>query len=58
MTAPIKAAQKETAKEIVDIEKTESAQQTSISNIERVQTAQGKKIDTILERLPVRRRDR
>jgi cytoskeletal protein RodZ len=56
--APIKQAQKETAKEIGDIEKSQSAQQTSIQNIERTQTQQGRKIDTILERLPVRRRDR
>lgn len=58
MTAPIKAAQKETAMEIGDIEKSQSAQQTSIRNIEREQTKQGDKIDTILERLPARSRDR
>jgi hypothetical protein len=58
MIAPIKAAQKETAKEIGDIEKSQSAQATSIKNIEREQSKQGGKIDTILERLPARRRDR
>jgi cytoskeletal protein RodZ len=58
MNAPIKAAQKETAQEIVDIEKSQSAQETSIKNIEREQTAQGTKIDTILERIPARRRTR
>jgi cytoskeletal protein RodZ len=58
MTAPIKAAQKETAKEIRDIERHQSAQQISIQNIESTQKEQGGKIDTILERLPLRRRDR
>lgn len=57
-TAPIKEAQKETAKEIRDIEKSQSAQQTSIKNIERVQTQQGGKLDDILLRLPLRRRNR
>ena len=56
--APIKAAQKETAKEIVGIEKSSSAAQTSIKNIERTQTQQGEKLDAILIRLPLRRRDR
>jgi septal ring factor EnvC (AmiA/AmiB activator) len=58
MTRPIKEAQRETAKEIGDIEKSQSAQETSIRNIEREQTKQGDKIDTILERLPVRRSNR
>ena len=58
MTAPIKAAQKETAREIKEIEKSSSAQATSIKNIERVQGQQGRKLDDILLRLPLRRRDR
>ncbi len=58
MTAPIKAAQKETAREIKEIEKSSSAQATSIKNIERVQGQQGEKLDDILLRLPLRRRDR
>lgn len=58
MTTPIKDAQKETAREIGDIEKSQSAQQTSIRNIERTQADQSKKIDTILERLPARRSNR
>ena len=58
MTAPIKAAQKETALEIKEIEKSQSAQQISIKNIEKVQTQQGGKLDDILLRLPLRRRDR
>lgn len=57
-TAPIKAAQKETALEIKEIEKSQSAQQTSIENIEKVQEQQGGKLDDILLRLPLRRRDR
>ena len=61
MTAPIEEAQKETAKEIGDIEKSQSAQKISIQNIEATQAEQGRKIDTILERLPPtrsRREDR
>lgn len=55
MTTPIQQAQKETAKEIKDIEKYQSAQQISIQNIERAQTQQGTKIDKILTRLPEKR---
>lgn len=55
MTAPIKEAQKSTAKEIGDIEKSQSAQQTSIKNIENTQIRQSEKIDIILERIPARR---
>jgi predicted nucleic acid-binding Zn-ribbon protein len=55
MTAPIKQAQKETAHEIKEIEKSQSAQQTSIKNIEFVQGQQADKLDVIIERLPPRR---
>ena len=55
MVTPIKEAQKETAKEIGDIGKSQSAQKISIENIETTQASQSKKIDTILERLPSRR---
>ena len=58
MIAPIKEAQKETAGEIKDIEKSQSAQQTSIKNIEKAQDDQGKKIDTLLQRIPARRSHR
>lgn len=58
LTAPIKAAQKETAKDVGNIEKSQSAQQTSIKNIETTQATQGGKIDKILERLPARRGER
>lgn len=58
MTGPIKAAQKETAKEIRDIEKSQSAQATSIKNIEASQKAQEANVDTILKRLPRRRSNR
>ena len=58
MIAPIKEAQKETSKDVGDIQKSQSAQQTSIKNIEYTQQMQSGKIDTILERLPARRRNR
>lgn len=50
--APIKEAQKQTAREIGDIEKSQSAQAASIRNIESAQEKQVGKIDLILERLP------
>lgn len=53
---PIKEAQKETARDVGDIQRSQSAQQTSIKNIENTQTKQGAKIDTILERLPAKKR--
>jgi len=56
MITPIRQAQKETARDVGDIQKSQSAQQTSIKNIEYTQEAQSRKIDTILERLPARRR--
>lgn len=55
MIAPIKAAQKETAKDVGNIQKSQAASETSIKNIETVQQRQGDKIDMILERLPEKR---
>lgn len=55
---PIRSAQKETAGEIKEIEKSQSATKTAIKNIEATQNKQGAKLDRILERLPVRRSNR
>jgi hypothetical protein len=54
MTGPLKDVQRDTAREIGDIEKSQSAQAESIRNIETLQKDQGRKIDAILERLPAR----
>ena len=52
----IRDQQRETAKEISDIEKHQNSQESSIRNIEKVQEQQEKKLDIILNRLPPTRK--
>ena len=58
IVAPLRESRKETAREIKAIEISQSAQQTSIKDIQKTQKDLDNKLGTILDRIPKRRNAR